>query len=169
MRRVGGILFQRYSNEMIDVRVIYSKTGEQMKRFLFLLLLGLLVGCQKKEVGIRLPVSDALYRTWRLTQMSYDGQAVDHEQYITVVTFPRDGSFRGSLPKDNRWCCTPTAFEGTDAAIRFVWDTSNPSCAVINCRLSPLRANVDWQIMTLTDEQLVLTGGKTTLTYEPVP
>ena len=155
---------------MIDEGVIYPKMDEIMKRGLVLLLLPLLFGaCRENEVGIGLPEVGSLYRTWRLTGTSYDGQATDHEQYIMVVTFPRNGSFRGDQPKDNRWCCMPVAFKGTDTAIRFIWDMSNPSCAVINCRLSPLWAGIDWQITTLTNEQLALTGGKTTLIYEPVP
>jgi hypothetical protein len=86
-----------------------------------------------------------------------------------IVSFPRDGSFRGTKPMDARWCCTPIAFKGTDTVIRFIWDTSNPTCALINCRLSPLWDGVDWRITTLTNERLVLTSGKQMLTYEPVP
>lgn len=140
-----------------------------MKRWLALLLLSSSMGCKKNDIDTGLPTAGALYRTWRLTGTSYDGRATDYEQYITVVTFPRNGSFWGDQPKDNRWCCTPISFEGTNAVIRFIWDTSNPNCALLNCRLSPLWAGVDWRIITLTNEWLVLTGGKTTLIYEPVP
>lgn len=141
-----------------------------MKGWLIVLfMLSSLMGCQQKDVGVGLPTADALYRRWQLTQVSYDGQPTDHEQYITVVTFPRDGSFRGNQPKDARWCCRPIAFEGTDAAIRFIWDTSDPICALINCRMSPLWADIDWQITTLTNEQLVLMSDKRTLLFRPSP
>lgn len=142
-----------------------------MKRVLLLLILLVVssVACQKDDANIGLPESDVLYRTWRLTGTLYEGQDIDHEQYITVVTFTRDGNFRGTQSKDDRWCCMPVAFEGTDNAIRFIWDTSNPSCALLNCRVSPLWAGVDWRITTLTNKRLVLTGDKMTLTYEPIP
>lgn len=140
-----------------------------MKRFLLFLLLGSLISCRQNDVGVGLSASDVLYRTWRLTQVSYDGQAVNPDQYITVVTFPRDGKFLRGTQKDNRWCWMPVSFKGTNAVVRFTWDTSAPNCAVINGRMSPLWDGIDWQITTLTNERLVLTGGKRTLTYEPVP
>jgi hypothetical protein len=154
---------------MTVCRVIYSKTGGLMPRFLIFLFLGLLMGCRDKAVVPGLPTDDALYRTWQLTQVFYDGQPVSGDPFPETVTFPRDGSFRGSLPNDSRWCCSPVSFEGTNKAIRFIWDTSSPICAVINCRLSVLAGNVNWQITTLNPAELVLTGERTILVFKAQP
>lgn len=140
-----------------------------MKRFWFLLLLSSSVGCQQNEVGIGLPALDKLYRTWRLTKVSYDGQVEPFEQYLTVVTFPRDGRFLRGQQKDYRWCWMPFSFGGTDEVVRFTWDTLYAECGLINGKMSPLRSGIDWQIMTLTEERLVLIGNERMLTYEPAP
>lgn len=76
--------------------VFYSKTAGQMKRILLFLLITALTGCQKKDVNPALPAYEGLYKTWKLTQVSYNGKPIPPEQYITTVTFPRDGNFRGS-------------------------------------------------------------------------
>lgn len=139
-----------------------------MKRFLLLIFLGSFIGCLRKDDSIELPTSDTLYQSWKLTEVSYDGQPTLPDQYITTVTFPRDGNFRKGLQKTNRWHYGPVAFEGTNTAIRFNWDTSAPDCGVSNCRLSPLWEGINWQIKTLTNERLVLLGDKIKLVFEPV-
>ena len=139
-----------------------------MNRLLIFLFLGSLLACQNKEAGPNLPTTNALYRSWQLTQVVTNGQPTLLDPVPTVVRFPRDGSFRGALPNDGRWCCEPVAFEGTNDAIRFIWDTSSPDCALIRCRASVFTADVTWQITTLDDTRLVLTNNATTLTFEPL-
>ena len=140
-------------------------------RLRLLLIIYLLTACQKdNDVGLGLPTAETLYHTWRLTQVLYNGQDTrSADQYIQTVTFARDGKFLRGQKKDNRWCCGPVSFKGNDTAIQFIWDTSDPACELINCRMSALRAGIIWQITTLTAGQLVLTDGKTTLIFEPEP
>ncbi|WP_080238646.1 hypothetical protein [Spirosoma rigui] len=139
-----------------------------MKRLLVFLFLGSLLACQNKDTGPNLPTSDALYRSWQLTQVLSNGQPVALDPTPTVVTFPRDGSFRGALPNDGRWCCEPVAFIGSDTSIQFIWDTSSPTCALVKCRASVFTPDVAWQITTLNDTTLALTSATTTLTFAPV-
>ncbi|WP_460981004.1 hypothetical protein [Spirosoma fluminis] len=136
-----------------------------LRRLLSLLLLIGLPGCQKNDASV-LPVSDHLYRTWHLIKADIDGTDVTN-QYIRIVTFQRDGRFGDGQQGYN--CCAPVSFEGNDSTIRFIWNTSDPICARINCILSPLFNDVTWQISTLTSSKLVLITEKITLVYEPAP
>jgi hypothetical protein len=139
-----------------------------MKRLLVFLFLGSLLACQDKDAAPNLPTIDGLYRSWQLTQVVTNGQSMPLDPVPTVVTFPRDGRFRGGQSNDGRWCCEPVAFVGTNTTIQFIWDTSSPDCALIRCRASVFTADVTWQITTLDDSTLVLTNDKTTLTFDPV-
>ena len=136
---------------------------------LFMVMLSLFVSCHKQDIGTTLPESDELYHSWRLTQKSYEGQILQPvDTYQPVVTFPRDGKFKHG-EKDTSWCCGPFSFEGTNAAIHFNWDIYAPGCATINCRLSEFSGDINWEITILTATSLVLTGGKTVLTFVREP
>ncbi|MBC7571806.1 MAG: hypothetical protein H7319_19060 [Spirosoma sp.] len=144
-----------------------------MKRIVSLLLLICLVGCHKEDAAqpapepVTVPITDLLYRTWQLTRATIDGQVQDNPQQ-TVVTFPRNGDFRGNQPDDINWCCKPSRFEVANSTIRFIYQTSS-SCAAVSCGISPLIGDVAWQVTTLTETTLVLTNGKNVLTFEIKP
>lgn len=142
-----------------------------MKQILLFLLITALVGCQNKDIGPTLPTNDALYKTWRLTQLVRDNQYTDYMQSKFVVTFPRDGNLLGNqLPNSVASCCSPIAFEGTNTTIRFIWASpSAPVCALVLCAQSPLTGDVTWRIATLTTTSLVLTAGKMVLVFEAQP
>ncbi|GAB3490140.1 hypothetical protein GCM10027341_01480 [Spirosoma knui] len=129
-----------------------------------LLLIGLL-GCQKNEASV-LPASDLLYRSWQLAKADIDGTDVTN-QYTRIATFQRNGTFGNGQRSSS--CCAPVSFEGDDSTLRFIWDTSDPQCALINCKLSPLFGDITWQISALTSDKLVLISEKITLVYEPAP
>jgi hypothetical protein len=135
---------------------------------LSILFLSQILACRKPGQDISLPESDQLYRTWRLARKLYDGQ-VTTDMYPEKVTFPRDGKFVKEQDTKLKSCCAPVRFEGNGTIIRFIWDTSDPVCALIDCAGSQLQAGVDWHITTLTDTSLVLSGGKTVLEFVPEP
>jgi len=136
-----------------------------MKRLAPLLLLIALVGCHKKDVEPALPTNELLYRTWQLSQSFYDSKLTLPDQFVDIVTFSKSGYFQEGLPDGTRWCCSPSRFEGNNESIRFIWDTSNPTCAFIDCRASPLTDGVTWQITTLTQTSLVLTRDRVRLEF----
>ncbi|WP_020606408.1 hypothetical protein [Spirosoma spitsbergense] len=142
-----------------------------MKQILLFLLITALVGCQKKDINPSLPSNDALYKTWRLSQLVRDNQAMDYSRNEFLVTFPRDGNLLGNQPPNSiASCCSPVAFEGTNTTIRFIWASpSAPICALVLCALSPLSGDVIWRIAALTDTSLVLTAGKTILVFDAQP
>lgn len=142
-----------------------------MKQLALLFLLFTLLGCHKEGVESSttpsLPDLDLLYRTWQLTQAVTDGQVQDNSQ-PPIVTFPRNGDFRGAQPDDINWCCKPSRFETTNSTLRFIYQTSS-SCAAVFCATSHLRGDVIWQITTLTDTSLVLTSDKNKLEFKIKP
>lgn len=138
-----------------------------MKQILLFLLITSLMGCQKKNVDPVLPANDSLYKTWRLTRVWQDGKFMDYTPNKFVVTFPRDGNFFGSQsPISEGSCCSPVAFEGTNTTIRFIWVAPASGCATVLCLINPLTGGVTWQITTLNDTSLVLTGGNTILVFD---
>ncbi len=141
-----------------------------MKQILLFLLITSLVGCQKKAIDPSLPSDDALYKTWRLSQVVRDDQTMDYSRNEFVVTFPRDGNFLGSQSPISRGsCCSPVAFEGTNTTIKFIWVAPASGCATVLCLINPLSGGVTWQITTLTNTSLVFTSGETVLVFDAQP
>lgn len=146
-----------------------------MKNTLLLtpILVVLFGACNRDE---RVGPTDPLYRTWQLTQFVYnDGRTVtpSNPSSYNIVRFRPNGTILYGV--DGRYvaCCSPHRFRREGNTLDFTKVSSIPlpevdnaeQCNLVDCG-SPGNA---WQILNLTDKQLILKTYFGTATYQPYP
>ena len=157
---------------MWDEWVIYSKTSQPMKRFLFLLLLSSLMGCRQNDVD----PADPLYRTWQRTTTTYpDGRVmtVTNATNYDIVTFRPNGTILYGANGRYAACCFPNRFRREGSKLDFTKVNSIPvppvdnpeQCHLVDCAGS----GAYWQIVTLDNTQLILETPFGNYVYQPYP
>jgi hypothetical protein len=142
------------------------------KIFMLIALLVVLFGGCNKTVD----PADLLYRTWRQTQTQYnDGRIVmlSNPSGYDIIRFRPNGTILYGTNGRYVACCFPHRFKRKGNVLDFTKVSSIPvpevddaeQCHLVDC----FGPGNTWQILNLTDKQLILKTHFGTATYQPYP
>ena len=133
-------------------------------------LLVLLFGACSKSVE----PSGPLYRTWRLVQTQVGGQtpnSIAASERITIAFYPSGRIVYDRNGQDGS-CCVPRRFEQKGQVLSVDNSTGQPEfCKYVDlaCTDEYVFGSVEWTVVEVDSDQLVLQIGGKLLTHQPYP
>ena len=142
------------------------------KLFLLVILLIVLFGSCNKDKAV--DPAGPLYRTWRLVQTQVGKRApqtIPSSERITI-TFQPTGRIVYDRNGQEGACCVPRHFEQKGRVLFVDGSTDQPEfCKYVDlaCTDEYVSGSVEWTVVDVDSDQLVLQIGDKLLTHQPYP